>query len=223
MPSSADTRLVAIKALHTVVWAFGLLFVAGLLTTGVVWFRQDFPPAFVFEERLGLARWHETVGCLAVFTSSVAPQTRVALVEHPPMADATRVTEARLTGPSEACDPGLSFPNSNGQSPSFYQVSIADGVEPLGGILLAVIDPPKSIVIRGGRAEIDLDDDGAVESFRVCTSAENVHFMAWTGDPPLGQPRWHGSYYVGYDMVPSCTDEDVAGMLALEKRGRSAR
>lgn len=202
---------------------FGPLFVAGLLTTGVVWLRQDTPPAFVFEERLGLARWREDRGCLAVFNASITPRTRIALLEQPPLADAPRITEARVVGPSPTCDQGLSGFNDSGVAPSFYQVSTADGTAPPSGILLAVIDPPGPLALRGDRVEIDLDDDDANESFRVCTSAENVHFMAWTGAPPQGRPRWHGRYYVGYDMVPSCTDEDVASMVALEKRGRLAR
>ena len=202
---------------------FGPLFVAGLLTTGVVWLRQDAPPAFVYEERLGLARWRDDRGCLAVFNPSVTPLTRVALVEQPALTDVPRIRDGRIVGPSPACDQGLAGFSSRGVSPSFYQVSTTDSTAPLSGILLAVIDPPGPFSIRENRVEIDLNDDGEMESFWVCTSAENVHFMAWTGAPAQGQPRWHGRYYVAYDMVPTCTDQDIAGMVALEKRGSSGR
>jgi hypothetical protein len=89
--------------------------------------------------------------------------------------------------------------------------------------MFAILAPAGPVVVRDGRVEGDLDADGATESFRVCNSAENLHFMVWTGSPAQGRPRWHGIFYVGYDMTPSCTDQDVAGMVALGKRGKLER
>ena len=184
----------------------------------------DQPPqqAFVYEQRMGLMRWHENRGCLAVFNTSVTPRTRVALVNQPASADPPSVTEASVVERvSQACDQGLSFTNSKGVAPSFYRVTTVNGELPYTAIVFAILDPPGPLVVRDGHVEADLDGDGAKESFRVCNSAENVHFMAWTGSPGQGRPRWHGYYYVGYDMDPSCTDQDVAGMIALEKREAS--
>lgn len=177
------------------------------------------PRAFVYVERLGLARWHENRGCLAVFNSSIAPRTRAALVNQPESTDPPHVTMA-LVGRHlpQACDVGLSFPNRHGVSPSFYEIAIADGASPSDGVVFVVLDPPRPPVVRAGHVDADLDGDGRLESFRVCKSSENLHFMVWTGSPAQGQPRWHGTYYVGYDMTPSCTDEDVAGMVILDKR-----
>jgi hypothetical protein len=180
--------------------------------------------SFVYEERMGLAKWHENRGCLAVFNSSITPRTRVALVDQPASTEAPGVKQASVVERlSQVCDEGLSGSNNNGVAPSFYQVATADGTTPSTGIVFAILDPPGPLVVRDGHVEADLDGDGATESFRVCNSTENVHFMVWTGSPAQGRPRWHGNYYVGYDMVPSCTEQDVAGMVALEKQGASVR
>ena len=186
--------------------------------------------SFVYEQRMGLATWHENRGCLAVFDTSITPRTRVTLVDQPaspkppgriPVAS---VKEARVVEHlSQACDKGLSGSNNNGVAPSFYHVATADGTMPFTGMVFAILDPPGPVVVRDGHVEADLDGDGVQESFRVCNSSENVHFMFWTGSPAEGRPRWHGNYYVGYDMVPSCTEQDVAWMVALGKRGTSAR
>jgi len=83
-----------------------------------------------------------------------------------------------------------------------------------------ILDPPAPLAVRDGRVEGDLDGDGTKETFSACTSAENVHFFAWRGLRAQAQPRWHGNYYVAYDMVPSCTDQDVAAIVALKKKGQ---
>jgi hypothetical protein len=187
------------------------------------------PPAeglqqtFVYEKRIGLARWHANRGCLAVFDSSITPRTRVMLVHQPDSGALASVTEATVVKRvSPACDAGLSGPNNKGITASFYQIATADSTTPTE-IMFAILAPSRPVVVRNGRAEVDLDEDDVAESFRVCNSAENVHFMIWTGLPAQGQPRWQGLYYVGYDMTPSCTEQDVAGMVTLEKRGTTAR
>jgi len=183
------------------------------------------PPEFVFEKRMGLVRWREGGGCLSAFNASIASGTRVVLVDQPASTststDSASVTDGRIVESlPKACDEGLAFPNNQGVAPSFYKVATT-GAAPRDGIMFAILDPPVSMTVANGRVEADLDGDGVAESFRVCNSAENVHFLTWTGAPAQGRPRWRGMYYVGYDMNPTCTDEDVAGMVTLDKRGRT--
>ncbi|MEO7191915.1 MAG: hypothetical protein ABI051_12740 [Vicinamibacterales bacterium] len=183
---------------------------------------QEPQHSFLYQERMGLVKWQENRGCLAVFNASITPGTRVALVDQPPSTEPPSVREGSVVERlPQACDAGLSYPNSKGVAPSFYEVATADGAAPSAAIVFAILDPPGPLVVRDGHVEADLDGDGAKESFRVCNSTETVHFMVWTGSPAQGRPRWHGNSYVGYDMVPSCTDEDEAGMGGLEKQGRS--
>jgi hypothetical protein len=185
---------------------------------------QGLQQSFVYEERMGLAKWRENRGCLAVFNSSVPSRTRVTLVDQPASTEPPSVKQASVVERlSQACDGGLSGSNNDGVVPSFYHVATADGTVPSTGIVFAILDAPGPVVVRNGRVEADLDGDGAAESFRVCNSTENVHFMVWTGSPTQGRPRWHGNYYAGYDMAPSCAEQDVEGMMALEKRGTPAR
>jgi len=185
---------------------------------------QNKPQPFVYETRMGLANWREQRGCLAVFNPSVAPGTRVALVDEPESPESPSVTAASVGERlSQPCDQGLADPNDAGVAPSFYQIATADGTPPPTRIVFAILDPPGPVAARDGHVEADLDGDGAKESFRVCNSSENVHFLIWTGSPAEARLRWRGHYYVGYDMTPSCTELDVAGMVALDKRRKSGK
>ena len=176
------------------------------------------PGPFVYEQRLGIARWRDGRGCLAVFNSTLTTGTRVALVDQPESPDAPSVKEGRIVERlSEPCDNGLNERNEKGVAPSSYRVATGEGVSPPERIVFAILDQPGPVVVRDGKVEADLDGDKATESFRTCLSAENVHFMVWTGPPGTGTPRWHGHYYVGYDMTPSCNERDIAGMEALRK------
>jgi hypothetical protein len=160
-----------------------------------------------------------------MFNASVTPQTRVALVEQPASGGAApTVTDASVVASlPEACDRGVAGANAEGIVPSFYEVAIAHGTTPPAGVVFAILDPADSLGVRDGHVESDLDGDGARELFRTCTSTENMHFMVWTGAPPERRPRWHGHYDVGYDMTPSCTADDVAGIVALDRPAASAK
>jgi hypothetical protein len=206
-----------------------VLVCAWLLTAGGC--AQSSPPAvqikaqpFDYETRMGLARWQDPRGCLAVFYPAVAPGTKVALVYEPGSPESPSVKEAIVAERlSQDCEQGLAGPNDQGIAPSFYRIATADGTAPPTGIVFAILNPPGPVVVRDGHVEADLDGDGAKESFRVCNSSENVHFLVWTGSPAEGRLRWRGHFYVGYDMTPSCTEQDVAGMVALDKRKKSGK
>jgi hypothetical protein len=184
--------------------------------------KQTSQQAFVFIDRMGVASWRDNQGCLAIFNARVERGTKVTLVDQQAPPETSTIKEATVVERlSQACDVGLAGANSNGVVPSFYHVAsavnLASALNPLG-IMVAILDPPGPFVVRDGQVDADLDGDGVEESFRSCLGAENVHFMAWTGSPPHGEPRWHGLYYLGYDVTPSCSDQEVAGMVALEKR-----
>jgi hypothetical protein len=196
----------------------------GLLLCALGACHRASPPAnqqpekpFLYQQRLGLANWRDGRGCLAAFNATIAPETNVALVHQPLYAEPPSVELAKVGERlPQACDVGLSMPNNAGVSPSFYAIHTADGTSPSGTVFV-ILDPVRPVSVRDGRVESDLDGDAAMESFRVCNSAENVHFMVWTGSPAQGTPRWRGTFYVGYDMDPNCSDQDIAGMVALDK------
>ena len=45
-------------------------------------------------------------------------------------------------------------------------------------------------------------------TFRSCTSMEGLHFTLWSGAPPREQRLWHGYYYLGYDVEPTCRERE---------------
>ena len=45
-------------------------------------------------------------------------------------------------------------------------------------------------------------------SFRSCTSMEGLHFTLWSGAPPREKRLWHGYYYLGYDVEPTCRERE---------------
>jgi hypothetical protein len=86
---------------------------------------------------------------------------------------------------------------------SFYTVSLdgAPAARPSYGIF--------GIGVVGVRPtdQIDLDGNGAAESFTVCKSFEALNFAVWKGRPREGVPLWAGQYYTGQqdeekDCVP---------------------
>ena len=44
--------------------------------------------------------------------------------------------------------------------------------------------------------------------FRSCTSSEGVHFSSWLGQPLKGEQLWRVYYYLGYDIEPSCQENE---------------
>ncbi len=73
-----------------------------------------------------------------------------------------------------------------------------------GSDYFAVTSPPNG----ASRATLDLDQDGVLERFRSCASTEGLHLTAWSGPVLSGLRRWHYYHYVGYDMEPTCTEQD---------------
>lgn len=61
-----------------------------------------------------------------------------------------------------------------------------------------------------GRAHGDIDGDGTTEFVRECTSMEGLHLTLWRERPGMTALRLaHYYHYLGYDVVPSCTDDEV--------------
>jgi hypothetical protein len=44
--------------------------------------------------------------------------------------------------------------------------------------------------------------------FRSCTSNEGLHFSSWQGQPLKGEQLWRVYYYLGYDVEPSCQENE---------------
>jgi hypothetical protein len=162
-----------------------------------------------FETRLGVFdQGRQKEICLAIANSTLADGVDVTLVSpHRPQATArARITQRAVAtcSPSPATSDGLSF----------YLVKLIksdrrfvrnDGPLPPG---IAIVGAPLKFTPRAGTVSIDVDGDGRRDYFRTCTSNEGVHLTVWTGPPLKGKLRWRSAYYLGYDVVPTCTAAD---------------
>jgi hypothetical protein len=144
--------------------------------------------------------------CLAIPAPDLPPGTRLALV-WVPVAGATRqpqIRAARVTGREGApCD----IPEAAEPADGSYRVVISGG--PLAeGPYFAVLVGSGRLAVKGSTVSGDLDGDGVLETFRVCTSTEGLHLTVWSGDPLKGTRRWHRYFSLGYDVEPSCEEPD---------------
>lgn len=84
----------------------------------------------------------------------------------------------------------------------------ADTVEDQLGV--AVVAPNATVAVENKAVVLVSRLDRRPVVFRRCTSGEGIHFLAWQG----GKLLWHEYYYLGYDVEPTCSEEE------LEKQGR---
>jgi hypothetical protein len=54
--------------------------------------------------------------------------------------------------------------------------------------------------------------EGEPDFFHSCTSQEGIHVFVWTGLPEKGKLQWHRYFYLGYDVEPTCTEQDFSGI-----------
>jgi len=76
-------------------------------------------------------------------------------------------------------------------------------------IILGKLSPPR---MRGDTISLVIEPGRPAWQFRTCASEEGVHASAWSGTPLASQRRWHAYYYLGYDVEPTCTPADSAGL-----------
>ena len=85
----------------------------------------------------------------------------------------------------------------------FYRAASRDTAD-WHGLGFAFRMPIKVFRMTRGHLEVDLYRDGVNERFSECSSYEDVHLSVWTGAPYEGKERWRISYYVPYDLEPTC-------------------
>jgi hypothetical protein len=144
--------------------------------------------------------------CLAIPAPDLPNGTRLALV-WVPMEGAGRppqIRSARVTGRQpNLCD----IPEAAEPADSSYRVTTTGG--PLNeGPSFAVLIGSGRLAVTGSTVAGDLDGDGVLETFRVCTSTEGLHLTVWSGEPLKGTRRWHRYFYLGYAVEPSCEEPD---------------
>lgn len=165
---------------------------------------------FDFQSVIGVVE-RQTNGslCMAIPNSALAKDEKVNVVyTGKPQVVINAVVVEKL---SESC----SRTYSTADIYTFYSLKIdkkdAQKIEaqPLG---IAIAGLSKSVLVSKGRASVDIDGDGGKEYFRECATNEGVTFTIWKGIPLKGKRVWHQSYYLGYDVEPTCTKKDYEGI-----------
>jgi hypothetical protein len=91
----------------------------------------------------------------------------------------------------------------------YYALKVPADLQLKPGPYFAVLSPVSQFNIRGKEVVATLAGIPELVSFRVFTSTEGLHFTLWQGKPLLGTRVWHGYFYLGYDVEPSCKPLDT--------------
>jgi hypothetical protein len=140
--------------------------------------------------------------CVAVPSATLSTGATVTLVEpDPPQRTLTATIEAR-----RSC-PGLERATVAGP---YYSARPETSLTPDGSLWLVFPgrvptqrEPSGAVTIALGRAH------HAVR-LRSCSSSEGVHLTVWSSTPLTSRRLWHQYYYLGYDVEPTCTDQEVS-------------
>lgn len=153
--------------------------------------------------------------CLAIENQTLQPGTPVTIIvfaiDDESIVEGTNLPRRAAgkilgkTDSDEHCPPLFSDRRgiNEGEEVSFYAVALE------GGRTLAFDE--FGIGILGLDAEdtdpIDLDGNGASESFSICTSSEGINFAVWKDLPYTGRPLWKGYYYLFHGVAnPDCPE-----------------
>jgi hypothetical protein len=164
---------------------------------------------FDFETQVGVAEFaSEGLICLTIPNAGLLAGSKVLLAEPDTNVVRRTVVQKKL---AQSCSQN---PDTQ-SSASFYSLELMDsknappGYGKLSPPLVALVGVADVDRLKdGSRAKIDLDRDGRREYFRDCTSEEGVHLTIWSGKPLKGKRLWHWYYYLGYGVVPDCTDKE---------------
>lgn len=101
------------------------------------------------------------------------------------------------------------------QTGPFYEVGF--GEETIENNNLGILIGKAVSLTQANGGRIFATVDGVRYTFSSCTSPEAVHLMVQPVAKSKSQLVWHDYYYLGYDVEPTCTDDDYADMNRLSK------
>ena len=169
---------------------------------------QGKPERFNFHSQLGVVdATAEGRLCLSISNPNLSEGTSVSFVlPYKPQRAVKAIIDQKV-------DRGCSKNPDTDPNNSFYWLKL---VGKKGTFDLSVPQPPAigfvgsaaPVLVKRGIARADLNGDGTLEFFRICTSNEGNHLTVWSGEPLQGKKRWHSYYYLGYDVEPTCKKSD---------------
>ena len=156
--------------------------------------------------RIGIA-WaaRGTEPACAVLEARVHTGDTVTLV-WPPMdqvaGDSGFIRRAVIAGPASTCGP-------------FHEPVVGGHVlrgelPENSAVAMAIVGPVGVPSFRRRFLAVALLGAAAQQAVRVCASMEGLHFTVWAGLPIRGRLLYHAYAYLGYDLVPNCTEEETS-------------
>ncbi len=124
-------------------------------------------------------------------------------------------TEGRLGGRSKSpC-----FPPPRASADSMEYVVDAPG-DTIGrrGVPIVILGKLPRVTMRGDTVILAIEPGKPWWRFRSCATEEGIHTTAWSGAPLSSPRRWHGYFYLGYDVEPDCTPGDYAPASVAPER-----
>jgi len=158
---------------------------------------------FNLQTQLGVAEVsNKGDGCLTIMNASLRENDVINLItlENPQSFIKTKIVNKL----PQSCSRNTEISNDA----SFYSFQFNNNKDVTIGPAIAIAGFNGSLKVENGKVRGDLNGDGRLESFRLCTSNEGLHLTVWTGEPLKGKRLWHEYYYLGYDVEPNCTQRD---------------
>lgn len=156
---------------------------------------SDVPPPIA--ERIGVVSTTQNGSCLSIATSGLRAGARIQVVEP-----GSRQILTATIGAEQGCtSPGAEAANG-------YSIRLAGNAP---AILVGFgVTGDSEVEARNDGLAADIDGDGTLEFFRMCTSREGVHLTVWTDASVNSRRRWHRYHPLGYDVEPTCTAAEMA-------------
>jgi len=203
----------ALSAAAAVAWAGGAPVPGGASTKGAATARGTAARSFDFARGIGMVEGTKDTIWLMIADSTLAAGDSLTLISDEPSPDSTTfVTVISATVTGRVRDPRRDpraprwFAMGSEAGDALYRLAVAPGALDCCIFGYAVRAPRSLFRVVSGRAEADLDGDGAPEHFQSCASLEGLHPTVWSGEPLRGVERWSRYYYMGYDLEPNCPE-----------------
>ena len=144
--------------------------------------------------------------CVAMPAPALVPGTSVTLIRPEPPQSAF---VAILERPVPACEP---LERAMVPGPYYLVRRAAPAGHEAGSPWVALSGRLETRGVAADAIAFRLSPSRPSAQVRSCTSHEGVHLTVWAGSP-LKSPRvWHQYYYLGFDVEPSCGEQDAGDL-----------